>query len=263
MNSMMNAGRGVILILAVSAVFFSFAAATSVPGQTQNDEQAEMKLALDLAKLLQSARTVISNHQNLINDPEVGDKGLTGERVLAETIEQYRKATGHDPRDFDPQSREGRLMRAELDAIREVVDESQTLINEKGLGFKGFIPAVFGRLVTERLRDKVATELQIKITAPPPLVRNRKARPDEWEQQIIETKFLSPDWTRGKVYSEAQKNGVQSVFRVMVPEYYAASCLTCHGGPKGEIDITGYPKEGASEGDLGGVISITLFRNNQ
>jgi len=262
-NSMMNAGRGVILILAVSAVFFSFAAATSVPGQTQNDEQAEMKLALDLAKLLQSARTVISNHQNLINDPEVGDKGLTGERVLAETIEQYRKATGHDPRDFDPQSREGRLMRAELDAIREVVDESQTLINEKGLGFKGFIPAVFGRLVTERLRDKVATELQIKITAPPPLVRNRKARPDEWEQQIIETKFLSPDWTRGQVYSEAQKNGVQSVFRVMVPEYYAASCLTCHGGPKGEIDITGYPKEGASEGDLGGVISITLFRNNQ
>lgn len=263
MNSMMNAGRGVILILAVSAVFCSFAAATSVPGQTQNDEQAEMKLALDLAKLLQSARTVISNHQNLINDPEVGDKGLTGERVLAETIEQYRKATGHDPRDFDPQSREGRLMRAELDAIREVVDESQTLINEKGLGFKGFIPAVFGRLVTERLRDKVATELQIKITAPPPLVRNRKARPDEWEQQIIETKFLSPDWTRGQVYSEAQKNGVQSVFRVMVPEYYAASCLTCHGGPKGEIDITGYPKEGASEGDLGGVISITLFRNNQ
>jgi hypothetical protein len=49
-------------------------------------------------------------------------------------------------------------------------------------------------------------------------------------------------------------------YRVMVPEYYAASCLTCHGGPKGEMDITGYPKEGASENDLGGVISITLYR---
>jgi hypothetical protein len=46
----------------------------------------------------------------------------------------------------------------------------------------------------------------------------------------------------------------------MVPEYYAASCLTCHGSPKGEMDITGYPKEGAKLDDLGGVISITLYR---
>jgi hypothetical protein len=29
-----------------------------------------------------------------------------------------------------------------------------------------------------------------------------------------------------------------------------------HGAPKGEIDIPGYP----NEGDLGGVISITLYR---
>ena len=45
----------------------------------------------------------------------------------------------------------------------------------------------------------------------------------------------------------------------MVPEYYAASCLACHGEPKGSRDITGYPREGAHEGDLGGVISITLL----
>jgi hypothetical protein len=45
----------------------------------------------------------------------------------------------------------------------------------------------------------------------------------------------------------------------MVPEYYAASCLACHGSPKGEMDITGYPKEGRSVDDLGGIISITLY----
>jgi hypothetical protein len=45
-----------------------------------------------------------------------------------------------------------------------------------------------------------------------------------------------------------------------VPEYYSASCLSCHGSPKGQIDITGYPMEGRNEGDLGGVISITLYR---
>jgi hypothetical protein len=30
--------------------------------------------------------------------------------------------------------------------------------------------------------------------------------------------------------------------------------------PKGELDITGYPKEGRKLGDLGGVMTITLFR---
>ena len=39
-----------------------------------------------------------------------------------------------------------------------------------------------------------------------------------------------------------------------------STCLACHGSPKGEIDITGYPKEGANEGDLGGVISITQYQ---
>jgi hypothetical protein len=46
---------------------------------------------------------------------------------------------------------------------------------------------------------------------------------------------------------------------MMMPEYYASSCLSCHGSPKGETDITGYPKEGGHEGDLGAIISITLF----
>ena len=53
---------------------------------------------------------------------------------------------------------------------------------------------------------------------------------------------------------------IPQAFRVMVPEYYSASCLSCHGSPKGETDITGYPKEGGHENDLGGVISLTLYK---
>jgi hypothetical protein len=45
----------------------------------------------------------------------------------------------------------------------------------------------------------------------------------------------------------------------MVPEYYVESCLACHGSPKGQMDITGYPKEGGKLNDLGAVISITLY----
>jgi hypothetical protein len=238
-------------------------ASWTVATRIRADEPEDVEIALSLAKLLQAGRAVISSNQALINDPGRGDKGLSGEVVLAAAMENYKKATGSDLRSIAPTSRPGRLLQAEMAAIREVVDENQSFINEKGVGFKGFIPAVFARLVTERLQEKVGTELQIKVTAPPALVRNRKSRPDDWEKSIIEGKFLSPDWTRGQVFYQAQPNQGRDAFRVMVPEYYAASCLSCHGQKKGEVDITGYPKEGASEGDLGGIISITLFRGQQ
>jgi hypothetical protein len=220
-------------------------------------------IALSLAKMLQAGRAVISINQALINDPNRGDKGLSGDVVLAAAIENYRKATGLDPRSIPATSREGRLLQSEMAAIREVVDENQSFINEKGVGFKGFIPAVFARLVTERLEQKIGTDVLIKVTAPPALVRNRKSRPDEWEQSVIREKFLDPNWTRGELFSQSRPSQGRDAFRVMVPEYYSASCLSCHGQKKGEVDITGYPKEGASEGDLGGVISITLFRRQQ
>ena len=234
-----------------------------LPGKTHADERDEIEIALSLATMLQSARSVISRNQDLINDPERGDKGLTGEVVLAAAVEAYKAETSQDPTALDPHSRHGRLLRAEMAAIKEVMDESQDLINQEGLAFKGFIPAIFGRLVTERLKEKAAPDLSMKVTAPPELVRNRKSRPDQWEREIIESKFRSPSWSRGQIYYQAQMADGRDAFRVLVPEYYSASCLSCHGGTKGEIDITGYPKEGASEGDLGGVISITLFRSTQ
>lgn len=247
-----------LIALGVAALF---PVGQAIRAETPAEE--EIRVALSLAKLLQSGRTVISSKQGLINDPAIGDKGLTGEVVLGATIEAYKKATGVDPNSVGPDSREGRMLRAEMAAIKDVVDENQGLINEKGIGFKGFIPAVFGRLVTEKFQEKMGEVAEMKVTAPPALVRNRKARPDDWERSIIEGKFMSPDWKRGELHAEIAANKGRDAFRVMVPEYYAASCLSCHGEKKGEIDITGYPKEGASEGDLGGVISITLFRGKE
>jgi hypothetical protein len=222
-------------------------------------EAEDTRTALNLAKLIQAARSVISANQDLINDPDVGDKGLTGEVVLAAAIETYKETAGADPMSIDPDSREGRLLRAGMETIREVTDEHQDFINREGVGFKAFIPAVFGRLITERLGEKVGELAEVKITAPPHLVRNRKARPDEWELEVIETKLATVEWPRGQIFAESYESRGRDAFRVAVPEYYSASCLSCHGEPKGEIDITGYPKEGAAEGDLGGVISITLF----
>src|SRR5262249_22291418 len=63
-----------------------------------------------------------------------------------------------------------------------------------------------------------------------------------------------------RIYAAVAENKGRLAFRVAVPEYYEASCLSCHGGPKGQIVITGYPREGRNEGNLGRVISITRYR---
>jgi hypothetical protein len=219
----------------------------------------DMAIARSLAKMLQDARTVISNEQDRINDPELGDKHLTGKVVLDRAVGEFTRATGVDPTQVDRKSREGRLLRAMMEAIVRVVDDNQGTINAKGTAFKGFIPAVFGRLVAEEFGQLAKGEAEVKVTAPPDLVRNRKARPDNWEAEIIRTKLLDPAWPAGQPYAATVETNGRSAFRVMVPEYYVQSCLTCHGSPKGEMDITGYPKEGGKLNDLGSAISITLY----
>ncbi|MBK8907484.1 MAG: DUF3365 domain-containing protein [Rhodospirillales bacterium] len=221
---------------------------------------ADQEIAADLAELYRAARTVISNNQSRINDPAIGDKGLSGEKVLADTVAIFSERHGWDPRDIDGETRRGALLQAQMDAIVQVMDEHQDTINQKGIGFKGFIPAVFGRLVNERFNSLAANDAAMKSTAPRYLVRNRKALPDAWEEQIINDKLASADWPVGKTFAAVADIGGRDAVRVLVPEYYSQSCLACHGEPKGEMDVTGYPKEGAHEGDLGGVLSVTLYR---
>ena len=96
----------------------------------------------------------------------------------------------------------------------------------------------------------------IKLAAPRDLLRNRA---DEWEASQIETKFRAADWEHGKPVTEEATSKGRKAFRYLLPEYYGQSCLSCHGGPKGEIDITGGTKEGAKLGELGGAISIAIY----
>ncbi|MGZ9189868.1 MAG: c-type heme family protein, partial [Nitrospira sp.] len=60
-----------------------------------------------------------------------------------------------------------------------------------------------------------------------------------------------------KALSETVDGG--KAVRVLLPLYYGKGCLGCHGVPKGETDVSGYKKEGAKEGDLGGAISVKLL----
>jgi hypothetical protein len=241
---------------------FAIAVSLSVTGTAADEDEdaKDTEIAKSLAAMLSAGLTVISRNQDLIDSPDLEDKGLDGQTVLAQTREVYQETTGSDPSKIDPSSRPAHLLGVEMNTIVEVMNAHQRELNQRGVGFKGFIPATFGRLVTESFNKGAAGEAEIKITAPPEFIRNRKARPDNWEGTVIREKLLSASWPKGQFYAAVADSKGRAAFRVAVPEYYSASCLSCHGNPKGEIDVTGYPKEGRSEGDLGGVISITLYR---
>lgn len=242
------------------AVVLAFGLFLQTPAGAGPSDAEDLDLALRLAVLLQSARSVIAAEQGRINDPALAEKGLTGPAVLERATAAFIEKTGAPPLGEDLDARETQIVTAMMESISEVMEANRGSIDVKGLGFKGFVPAVFGRLVTEAFSEKVGTLALIKVTAPADLVRNRKARPDAWEAQVITESLLSPSWEKGAVYSGLSEAGGRPAFRVMVPEYYGQGCLACHGAPKGELDITGYPKEGGALGDLGGVISITLLR---
>lgn len=248
--------------MALRSVFFAivFTLAGNARCDAQTNVDPDLETAMLLASLLQSARSVVAAEQTNINNADLGDKGLSGEVVLARATADYLKKTGIDLGAIPPESANGKLLTAMSEAARQVMDENAATINRQGIGFKGFVPAVFARLVNEHFGVAAAGVATIKVTAPSNLVRNRKSRPDAWEEQVINDHLLSPEWVKGEVYSEVTEVKGRKAFRAMVPEYYGEGCLACHGAPKGEVDITGYPKEGGKLGDLGGVISITLFQ---
>lgn len=236
--------KGSMILLMV--VFVGFTSTFSYAG----DEE----LANNLATLFRSARGVISKNQGHINDPNIGDKGLSAAKVVAEAKANFKTSTGKDLDKNHP------LLKAELEAIGDVMNEAQDLINEEGKGFKGFLPAVFAAQVASSFTKKMDGQAKLKLTAPKKYVRNRKNRPDKWEHKVIEEVFLSSSHKKGTTVSEVTEVKGKKAFRFILPEYYKESCLKCHGGPKGSLDITGAKKEGGILGELGGAISVILYQ---
>ena len=252
--------RSPIPLLVLCSVLLLVGAANPHPhrsAQAANLDDKEM--AIKLANLLRAGRSVVSTNQPLINDPDIGEKNFTGDKLVTEAEAIYAKRTG-SPLTMDGLSeRDRRLVAAQKEAMLRIVEQHQSDINKEGVGFKGFIPAVFARLVNEEFEALAGSEARVRVTAPTNLVRNRKSRPDAWEREVLETRLLADDWPKGQYYTERVDFEGRPAFRMLFPEYYRASCLSCHGQPQGELDITGYPKEGGKEGDLGGAISIVIF----
>ncbi|NRB38016.1 MAG: DUF3365 domain-containing protein [Pseudomonadales bacterium] len=210
----------------------------------------------EITTLYRSARKVISQNQALINEKGSGKK-LTADYVIAEAKKNFKQASGQE---LDVSNDPLAAKQAMLDAVAQVMNDAQDLINDSEVGFKGFLPAIFARQVGTAFGKNTGGRVKIKLTAPKKIVRNRANRPDKWEAKVINDMFLQASYEKGKPFYEEVAVKGKPAFRYILPEYYGESCLSCHGTPKGELDITGGKKEGGKLGDLGGAISLIIYK---
>lgn len=212
----------------------------------------EGELAERLITLLKIGRTVVSEHQPLINDASKGEKGFTDKFAERQIIDRFKAKTQVDlSQPSGTPQRE--VLLAMLESEREVVSDAQPIINKQGIGFKGFVPAVFARKAGQKFFAK--TGIRIKLTGTD--YRYLGNKPDDFEAEILRM-FADPRHPKGQPYAKVTTLNGKPVMRIMDPEYAETTCLLCHGGPKGERDLTGTKKEGWKEGELAGAISVVL-----
>lgn len=215
-----------------------------------------------LAILLDAGRITVGKNQPLINDPTKGDKGFTPEVFEKELTERFKERTSSvnltSLKDTSIPDMAKKLLPQLIVISKSVIAEYQPIINKQGVAFKGLIPATFGTRAAAKFRANFG--IYLKQTTYDGLLRNPTNRADEFEASVLK-QFADPAYPRkgDRIISQVMDGG-RSI-RVMLPLFYSKGCLACHGKPKGELDISGYIKEGAKEGDLGGAISVWLNLN--
>jgi hypothetical protein len=229
------------LIIIITLMFF-----------TQAEAEVRLEsIALTMADYLTAGRAVIAKNQPLINDPAKGDKKFTPQVYEEQVSLEFLKMSDIDLRSLIPSDDFNKALFAIHESAKEVITEAQLQINEFGKEFKGFIPAVFGRRVGDKLYKK--TGIIVKQTSL--RFRGDYNKPDDFEVSVLR-KFETAG--KGSSYDMETKFGDTRVLRYMVPLYIEKSCLPCHGEPAGERDIAGRIKEGYKEGDLRGAISVIV-----
>ena len=147
-----------------------------------------------------------------------------------------------------------RVLVTEMDAVWDFISLNQNVINFNSDGeydYKGLHCAIAGKSVAALFSEK--SDYSIRFTNLNP--RNIYNAPDAYEAAAIEA-FRADD-----AVDEAwgyEDEGGQQVFRYVRAMDVSDDCIECHGQPAGEIDATGYPKEGWQTGDVAGAVSVVV-----
>ena len=236
-----------LIVLTLASIFMWWDLGWSQPYREESEQTARY-----LTTLLNVGRLVVERNQALINDPAKGDKGFTPESFEQQVIEEFSRQTSidlkHPPSRLPVLAKE--LLPTLLESGKQVVADAQLVINQRGIGYKNFIPATFGSQAARKFSSR--SQVKIKQTTLNP--RNLKNTPDAYEDRVL--KRLATQPALHDPVAEWVDDG--KTLRVLTPIYYSHDCLVCHGSPQGILDISGYPREGARAGDLAGAISVQI-----
>lgn len=228
---------------------FEQPARSSLPFHTVLELEQTARL---LAVLLDSGRAVINDNQMVLEESQ--GRGLTPDVFERQLVDMFRGRAGIDLHELDGTvlaPRTKRLLRALVEASRQVIVDLRRDLHPQATGFTGFIPAVFGARVSARFTGQTGVRLKQTSLAP----RNPANRPDAYERGALEA-FADSAYPRETVISEMAADSAW--FRLMFPLYATRHCLDCHGEPKGVVDRMGYPREGLVLGQNAGAISVLL-----
>jgi Protein of unknown function (DUF3365) len=224
---------------------------SGVPLQTILEFETTARL---LAVLLDSGRNVINEHQVLSDEQEKTEKDFTADLFERQLLDVFHSRSGTDLRDLEAAripAGAKKLLKELVLVSKQVVAEAQAGINRPGEETREFIPAIFGARTAARFTER--THVRLKQTALAP--RNPLNAPDTVERTALEA-FADPAYPLEKVISEVTAKSRS--LRLMFPLYTTRKCLDCHGDPKGELDRTGYPREGLQLGQNAGAISVVI-----
>lgn len=146
------------------------------------------------------------------------------------------------------------VLNAQMMSVWEFVSDNQDLINYDSEGnyeFKRLHCSLVGMSIGNIFSRK--TDYQIHYSCPTP--RNPLNKADEFEQTAFDA--FKQNENLEKYCAIAPYEGIEA-FRYAAPMRIEESCLQCHGGSKGEIDILGYDMECMQLGDLYGTVSMII-----
>lgn len=147
------------------------------------------------------------------------------------------------------------ILSQEMQSVWDFISVNQDTINTNGDGtytFKGLHCSIVGTSVGALFTNR--TDYVIRYVSDHP--RNPKNSPDDFESGAIGEFHSNPDMIEYASFGTMADG--EDYYRYSVPLRMQSACADCHGSPVGEIDVTGFPKEGLENGDLVGIASISI-----
>lgn len=200
-----------------------------------------------LARTVIAGRMIIFAYSGKLTDPELGDKGFSGEVFE----KQWRAAVDAEMIDATPNQK--RIIEKLFWAGRQVIDNNQDRLNVKGIAWKNFLPAKWEREMGQVFTARTG----IIIKQPGRAYRSPVNVPDDVERSTLEY-FIKAGHGESAPRTLYATMGKQPVYRHMEPIRLIPPCLGCHGQPKGAPDMLGYEKDGLEAGDVIGLMSVTI-----